>query len=97
MFIATMCLDAILNQWFAWYLFRTALDGDFACSGFANMILYNTTKELSINKLCKIAAGFLSSCGAGKPQECLLPFKVLPRHMAAKRQGKMRKLFIDSS
>jgi len=54
-------------------------------------------KELLINKLGKIAAGFLSPCGAGEPQECLLPFKVLPRRMAAKRHGKMRKLFINSS
>jgi len=47
--------------------------------------------------LNKIAAGFLSSGGVGKPQECLLPFKVLPRRMAAKRQGKMCKLFTNSS
>jgi len=46
--------------------------------------------------LSKIAAGFLSSGGAGKPQEGLLPFKVLPHHMAAKRQGKMCKLFMGS-
>ena len=50
-----------------------------------------------MNKLRKIAAGFLSSGGMGKPQECLLPFKVLPCHMAAKRQGKMCKLFTDGS
>ena len=55
------------------------------------------SKELLINKLNKIAAGFLSSGGVGKPQECLLPFKVLPRRMAAKRQGKMCKLFTNSS
>jgi len=45
----------------------------------------------------KIAAGFLLSGGVVKPQECLLPFKVLPRRMAAKRQGKMCKLLLDSS
>ena len=59
--------------------------------------LQNDIKELSVNKLRKIAAGILSSGGAGKPQECLLPFKVLPCHMAAKSQGKMCKLFTDSS
>ena len=53
--------------------------------------------ELFNNKLRKIAAGFLSSGGAGKPQECLLPFKVLPRRVAAKRLGKTCKLFIGSS
>jgi len=47
--------------------------------------------------LYKIANGFLSSGDAGKPQECLEPFKVLPRRMAAKRQGKMYKLFTDST
>jgi len=46
-------------------------------------------KEVCGNKVYKIAAGFLSSGGAGKPQECLLPFKVLPHRPAAKRQGKM--------
>ena len=50
-----------------------------------------------MNKLRKTAAGFLSSDSAGKPQECLLPFKILPRCMAAKRQGKMCKLLITSS
>jgi hypothetical protein len=58
---------------------------------------YVVYKELLINKLRKIAAGFLSSCGGGKPRECLLPFKVFTRRMAAKRQGKMCKLFINSS
>ncbi|MDR2713506.1 MAG: immunity 22 family protein, partial [Clostridiales bacterium] len=29
-----------------------------------------------------IQRGFLLSGGAGKPQECLLPFKVLPRRLA---------------
>jgi len=55
------------------------------------------TKELFGNKLNKIAAGFLLSGGVEKPQECLLPFKVFPRRMAAKRQGKMCKLFMNSS
>ncbi|MCL1873562.1 MAG: hypothetical protein FWF85_05545 [Clostridiales bacterium] len=32
-----------------------------------------------------IRRGFLSSGGVGKPQECLLPFKVFPRRLAAKR------------
>jgi len=32
-------------------------------------------------------AGFLLPCGVEKPQECLVPFKVLPRRMAAKRQA----------
>jgi hypothetical protein len=39
--------------------------------------------------LRKIAAGFLLSGGVGKPQECLLPFKVFTHRMATKRQGKM--------
>jgi len=47
--------------------------------------------------LRKIAAGFLSPCDVEKPQECLLPFKVLLRRMAVKRQGKMYKLFAGSS
>jgi hypothetical protein len=41
------------------------------------------------NKVYKIALGFLLSGGAKKPQECLLPFKVFPCRMTAKRQGKM--------
>ena len=45
----------------------------------------------------KIAAGFLSSGGDGKPKECLWPFEVLQHRMAAKRQGKMCKLFPGSS
>ena len=32
-----------------------------------------------------IRRGFLLPGGAAKPQECLLPFKVLPRRMATKR------------
>jgi len=58
---------------------------------------FSFTKELLTNKLRKIAAGFLPSGGAGKPQECLLPFKVLSCRMAVKRQGKMCKLFVSSS
>jgi cell division protein FtsX len=50
-----------------------------------------------MNKLRKIAAGFLSSCGGGKPRECLLPFKTFTRHMAAKKQDKICKLFWGSS
>jgi len=34
------------------------------------------------------SAGFLPSGGAAKPQECLLPFKVLPYRMTAKRQAR---------
>jgi len=48
-----------------------------------------TIKELCENKVYRIAAGFLPSGGAANPQECYVPFKDLPRRMAAKRQGKM--------
>jgi hypothetical protein len=44
-----------------------------------------------------IAAGFLSSGGNGKSQECLWPFKILQCRLAAKRQGKMSGLFPDDS
>ena len=40
-------------------------------------------------KFTRLPPDFCRPGGAGKPQECLLPFKVLPRHMAAKRQGKV--------
>jgi len=60
------------------------------------IILQNADKELLIYKLRKIAAGFLSSCGEGKTRECLLPFKVFTLRIAAKRQGKMCKLFTNS-
>ena len=47
--------------------------------------------------MCKIAAGFLMLGGAGKPQECFVHSKALPCHVAAKRLGKMHRLFLNSS